>query len=193
MGNAGGTNIDFFQGNRPLRGVKGNLYEGGIRVPAIARWPERIEAGTVNEHAWSFQDVLPTLAELAGTTAPTGIDGISFVPAMRGSVAGREQSEHEFLYWESGGVQISDQEQPSKLRQAVRMGNWKAVIPEEGAPLELYDLATDIGETTDVAGQHPEIVEMILGYLATARTAPRIYDAEEATYSYRREDTGYIR
>lgn len=190
----GGTNIDFFQGNRPLRGFKGDLYEGGIRVPAIARWPERIAAGTVNEHAWSFQDVMPTLAELAGAASPDGIDGISFVPALlSGPTAGTNQPLHEFLYWESGGVQISDQEAPSELRQAVRMGNWKAMIPEQGAPLELYDLAADLGETTDVADQHPEIVEMIRAYLATARTAPRIYDAEEATYSYRREETGYLR
>jgi arylsulfatase A-like enzyme len=190
----GGTNIDFFQGNRPLRGAKGTNYEGGIRVPAIARWPGHIEAGSVSDHVWSFQDVMPTLAELGGAWAPDGIDGISFVPTLKGTeVVGRAQDEHEFLYWESGGVQISDQEAPSKLKQAVRMGNWKAVIPDEGAPLELYDLATDIGETIDVAAEHPEIVETIRSYLATARTVPRVYDAELATYSYRREDTGYIR
>jgi arylsulfatase A-like enzyme len=189
----GGPDLDFFQGNRPLRGAKGNNYEGGIRVPAIARWPGKIEAGSESAHAWSFQDVMPTLAELGGAATPDGIDGISFVPTLVGSAAaGREQQEHPFLYWESGGVLISDQEQPSPLSQAIRMGDWKAIITPDGS-LELYDLAADLGESTDVAEQNPEVVARIREILATARTAPRVYAAEEATYSYRREETGYIR
>lgn len=128
----------------PLRGKKGNLYEGGIRTPMIARWPGRISPGRVSDQIWAFWDFLPTAAELAGVAPPPGIDGISMVPALHG----KEQQDHEFLYWEtpSGGY-----------RQAVRYGPWKALRIRWGRPLELYHLGRDVGEQNNVAGRHPEL------------------------------------
>jgi arylsulfatase A-like enzyme len=130
-----------------FRGHKGNLYEGGLRIPMIARWPERISAGRVSQHLWYFPDVLPTLAELAGAVAPADIDGLSIVPDLLGeATAGRKQKTHEHLYWELG------------RQVAVRMGNWKAIRPRRQAPWELYDLSQDTSESRDLAKDHPEIL-----------------------------------
>ena len=136
----------------PLRGRKGNLYEGGIRTPMIARWPGRIAPGRVSDQVWAFCDFLPTAAELAGAAAPPGIDGISMLPAL----LGQEQQDHEFLYWEtpSGGYW-----------QAVRCGMWKAVRTRWGAPLELYHLGRDAGEQNDVAGRHPDLVKKLGAFM----------------------------
>jgi arylsulfatase A-like enzyme len=169
---AGQTN--FFNSAGPLRGRKQTMYEGGIRIPMIARWPGKISAGAVSDLPWYFADFLPTAAELAGVKAPSGLDGMSLVPTLLGTkVAGHEQSRHDFMYWEfpsyiaaTGG--FSD-EPPM---QAVRMGEWKAVRPKPGAPLELYNLRQDIGETTNVAAQNPKVMERIESYLKTARTEP---------------------
>jgi arylsulfatase A-like enzyme len=179
----GGPDLDFFQGNASLRGSKGNLYEGGIKVPMIARWPGRIADGAVSDHPWAFWDVMPTLAELAGAAVPDSIDGISMLPTLLGDRGAEQQ--HEFLYWENGGE--------ANLQQAVRWGQWKAVRPRGVPTLELYDLAADPSEATDVALLHPDVVATIEALLATARVPPREYLPEEATYSYRRENTGYIR
>ncbi|MBL7043096.1 MAG: sulfatase-like hydrolase/transferase [Pirellulaceae bacterium] len=131
-----------------FRGRKGNLYEGGLRIPMIARWPGRIEAGRVSELLWYFPDVLPTCAELTGAEAPEDIDGISIVPELLGEkAAGRKQEQHEYLYWELG-QQI-----------AVRMDNWKAIQPRPNRPWELYDLSQDISEEHDVADQHADILD----------------------------------
>ncbi len=154
----GGAKAEFFAGSGPLRGIKRDLYEGGIRVPMIARWPGHIPAGAISDQVWAFWDFLPTAAELAGGNAPAGIDGISVAPAL----VGRKQDRtHEFLYWEF-------HERGSK--QAVRMGDWKAIRQQLGAPLELYDLKSDLGETNNVAMGHPEVVRRIEDYLKTART-----------------------
>jgi arylsulfatase A-like enzyme len=148
-----------FQGNGALRGHKTDLYEGGIRVPMLVRWPGKIEPG-VSEFPWAFWDFLPTAAELAGAEAPEGIDGMSVVPTL----LGKEQEPHEFLYWET--------ERAGKLHQAVRMGSWKLVRDAPDGLVELFDLAADPGETTNVAAEHPDVVARIEGYLATARTPP---------------------
>src|SRR5262249_53733407 len=129
----GGGDPKFFQHAGPLRGIKRDLYEGGIRVPMIARWPGRVKAGAVSEQVWAFWDFLPTAAELAGAKTPEELDGISMAPALLGG----KQKDHDFLYWEF-------HERGSK--QAVRTGDWKAVRPKLGGPLELYDLKADIGE-----------------------------------------------
>ncbi len=155
----GGNNPDFNDSNGPLRGIKRDLYEGGIRVPLIARWPGRIAAGTVSRQPVTFWDYLPTFAELAGATAPAGLDGISFVPTLLGTGS---QRTHGFLYWEFHEGQATS--------QAVRTGDWKAVRPAPGRPLELYDLASDIGETKNVAAAHPDVIARIETYLRTART-----------------------
>ena len=155
----GGHNPDFNDSNGPLRGIKRDLYEGGIRVPLIARWPGRIAAGSVSRQPVAFWDYLPTFAELAGATPPPGLDGISFLPTLLGRAAA--QRAHEFLYWEFHEGQAT--------AQAVRMSHWKAVRLAPGRPLELYDLATDLGETKNVAAAQPDVVQRIEAYLRTAR------------------------
>ncbi len=142
----GGHTPDFFGSRGGLRGMKGTVYEGGIRVPAIARWPGRIPAGKVSGQVWSFWDFLPTAAELAGLSPPAGIDGRSFLPALFGGVAGNRRP----LYWEqkSGG-----------FTQAVRHGDWKGIRHggRDGS-FELYRLEQDREELKDRSAEHPEIV-----------------------------------
>jgi arylsulfatase A-like enzyme len=154
----GGVKPEFFNSSGPLRGIKRDLYEGGIRVPMIVRWPGRVPAGRVSDQVWAFWDFLPTAAELAGVKPPPGIDGISMRPALLGQ---KQTNQHEFLYWEF-------HERGSK--QAVRKGDWKGIRLEPGKPLELYDLKTDPGETNNVAAAHPQVVARIEAYLKTART-----------------------
>jgi arylsulfatase A len=150
----GGYHYSMHNSNAPLRGGKRDLYEGGIRVPMIARWPGRIGAGTTSDHISGFQDMMPTFAELAGMSHPPGIDGISMVPELMGRAD--RQEKHEYLYWEFHAI---------GGRQAVRMDNWKAVRlnvrENRDAPIELYNLAEDISEQHDIADQHPEIVGRI--------------------------------
>jgi arylsulfatase A-like enzyme len=153
----GGADPAFFNSAGGLRGIKRDLYEGGIRVPAIARWPGTVPADRVSSHVWAHWDLLPTVADLAGLGAPAGIDGLSMTRALRGE----EQPTHAFLYWEF---------HERGFQQAVRMGRWKAVRLARDAPLELYDLDTDVAEAHDVATGHPDVIASIEAYLATART-----------------------
>ncbi len=154
----GGVDPKFFQSAGPLRGIKRDLYEGGIRVPLIVRWPKHIKPGQVSDLSFAFWDLLPTASEIAGAKPPEKIDGISMLPALLGRP---QTNQHDFLYWEF---------HERGFQQAVRMGDWKAVRPQAGEPLELYDLRTDLGEKQSVAQQHPEIVAKIEDYLKTART-----------------------
>ncbi len=147
----------FFDSVGPLRGLKGSLYEGGIRVPMIARWPGKIQPGSTTDHISAFYDVMPTIAELAGIDPPAGIDGISFAPTLLGQP--ERQQQHRCLYWEFGGY---------GGQQAVRMGDWKGVRRDmlrrnnpDPLKIELYNLRDDIGESRDVAAQHPDIVARI--------------------------------
>jgi arylsulfatase A-like enzyme len=142
---------EFFDSNGPLRGVKRDLYEGGMRVPMIARWPGRVPAGVVSDRMWAFWDVLPTLADVAGLPVPSGIDGISMLPALLGQ---EQPIQHEYLYWDYAHVR-------GTFSQAVRMGDWKGVKNGPGEAIELYNLAEDLSETTDIASQHPDIVAQI--------------------------------
>jgi len=158
----GGADPTFFRSAGPLRGIKRDLYEGGIRVPMIVRWPAHVKAGVVSDQVWAFWDFLPTAAELAGAPAPRNIDGISMTPTLLGEkAAGRTQRNHEFLYWEfhEGG-----------FKQAARMDDWKAVRPAPSKPLELYDLKSDIGEQHNVAAEQPDVVAKLEACLKTART-----------------------
>jgi arylsulfatase A len=148
------VDFEFFESVGPLRGLKGSLYEGGIRVPMIARWTGKIAPGSTTDHISGFPDVMPTLAELTGTTPPDGIDGISFAPTLLGRP--EQQRAHDFLYWEFTGY---------GGQQAVRMGDWKAVRQQilvrtnpDPLKIQLYNLRQDIGESRDVADEHPEIV-----------------------------------
>lgn len=158
----GGADPTFFHSSGPLRGIKRDLYEGGIRVPMIVRWPGRVRAGHVSDHPWAFWDLLPTLSELVGAKTPSGLDGISALPSIVGAkLAGHPQRRHEYLYWEfhEGG-----------FHQAARKENWKAVRLRSGAPLELYDLKSDIGETRNVAWRRPKLVRAFESILTSART-----------------------
>ncbi|MBA7644669.1 MAG: sulfatase-like hydrolase/transferase [Calditrichaeota bacterium] len=150
----GGTDPEFNDSNGPLRGIKRDLYEGGIRVPLIARWPGRIRPGDESDHVSAFWDFLPTVCEIAGVKPYEGTDGLSYLPALFGG----EQKEHEFLYWEFKSI------------QAVRMGDWKGIRFGTKSKLELYDLKNDMGENNDIAGKHPDIVARIEACLKTART-----------------------
>ena len=157
----GGSDSAFFESAHPLRGLKGSVYEGGIRVPFIVRWPGRVKAGSVSEHICAFWDFLPTCCELIGVDAPGDIDGISILPTLlrqRG-----KQKKHKYLYWELGG------------RQGVRMGRWKAVRPRLKRKIQLYDLDKDIGEQNDVADAEPEILTKMAELMRTGRTESDVF------------------
>ena len=142
-----GHDLKRFNPSGPLRGTKRALYEGGIRVPTIAWWPGAVQAGSTSDHVGYFGDWLATAAELAGADLPVGTDSISFAPTLLGDL---KQQQHAYLYWEF-------YEQGS--RQAVRFGDWKAIRqPMFSGKTELFDLSSDIGETTDVSGEYPELV-----------------------------------
>ena len=154
----GGVDPTFFQSSGPLRGIKRDLYEGGIRVPMIVRWPGQIARGAVNRQPWAFWDFLPTAAEIAQVKLSRKVDGISFLPTLIGQT---QTNRHDFFYWEF---------HERGFQQAVRMDNWKAVRRSAGGALELYDLSTGPGEKTNVAEKHPEVVAKIVDYLKTSRT-----------------------
>ena len=135
-----------------FRGGKGNLYEGGLRIPMAIRWPGKIKPGRVSDHLWYFPDVMPTLAEITGTRAVKDTDGISIVPEL----FGRKQPKHKYLYWELGN------------QTAVRMNNWKAVRPRPNADWELYDLNKDLSEAHNVAAAHPDILAQMKAHAAEA-------------------------
>lgn len=149
----GGADPDFFNSNGLFRGYKRDLYDGGIRVPMIAWWPNKIEAHSKTDHISAFWDIMPTFADIAGVQNLNDIDGISFLPEL----LGKEQKEHEFLYWEF-------HEQGGK--KAVRKGKWKAVklncFDEAKSTLELYDVSVDVEEKNNVASEHPELVKEFL-------------------------------
>jgi arylsulfatase A-like enzyme len=163
----GGADPEYFDSNGPLKGTKRDLYEGGIRVPMIVKWPAKIEANTKSEHISAFWDIFPTFAEIAGAEVSDGLDGISFLPTL---TAEGEQENHEYLYWEfheRGG------------RQAIRRGDWKAVkyevLKNPNKRLELYDLSKDISESNDLAAEHPEIVTEMEALFSGARTHSEIF------------------
>jgi arylsulfatase A len=156
-GRGGFDNI--FDPNRYFRGQKGNLYEGGLRIPMIVRWPGKIEPAFVSDHLWYFPDVMPTLAELVGIEPPDNIDGISIVPTLLGEkAAGRKQKMHKFLYWEH------------QQQVAVRMGNYKAVKPGKNKPFELYDLSKDISEKNNIAEERPGLLNQMKTYAKQSHT-----------------------
>ncbi|MBY0528345.1 MAG: arylsulfatase [Gemmataceae bacterium] len=163
--NYGGIDSIFFESAGPFRGYKGSLYEGGIRVPFIARWPGHIKPGT-SDTPLMFCDILPTLCALTGAPIPRDIDGLSFLPTLLGK---GEQMKHDYLYWEFpsyGGW------------QAVRLGNWKGVrknLQKELTPLELYNLADDPGEKTDLASRHPDLVKKIAKIMADNHTPSELF------------------
>lgn len=157
----GGNDHLFFNSSGGLRGHKRDLYEGGIREPMIAYWPETIKLGRRSDHISAFWDFLPTACELAGIEAPENIDGISFLPEL----LGKEQPEHKAMYWEfksQGG------------KQAVRKGKWKLikldVLDPDKSHFELYDLETDRAEQNDVSEKFPDVLAELKNLMETERT-----------------------
>jgi len=157
-GSAGGKAASFFGGGAPHRGIKRSMYEGGLRVPMIARWPGKVPAGRASDEPWAFWDFLPTAAELAGARLPEGlkIDGLSVVPALLGGKA----PERECFYWEL---------HEGKFIQGLRMGSWKAVRNGPDAPLELYDLKADPAEEKNLAAGNPEVAARAAALLKSCR------------------------
>lgn len=169
----GGTDTDFFRSAGAFRGRKGSVYEGGLRVPCLVRWPGQIAAGSQSARVTGFEDWLPTLLELVGAaqSIPAGLDGISFAPTLRG----RPQPPRPFLYREIPGY---------GGQQCVRVGDWKAVRQRlnpgpkaklNPGPIELYDLANDPGETTDVAQRHPDVVRQLEALLQQQHTRSELF------------------
>jgi len=159
------VDYEFFDSVGPLRGLKGELYEGGIRAPLIARWPGKVAPGTTSDHIAAHYDLPATLAAIANTTFDPDADGVSILPTL----LGQKQEEHEFLLWDFAGYggQI-----------AVRMGGWKGIKTNlqknPDAPLELYNLKEDIGEQHNVADKYPDIVEKIENIIRRERTVPEV-------------------
>lgn len=165
---ATGPGKDTFNATAGLRGEKRHLYEGGIRMPLIARWPRRISAGTTNDVLTGHVDFMATAAELAGARAPAS-DGISILPTLLGRP---QAAKHEWLYWEI-------YEGPAPFQQAVRLGAWKGYRTGTKAPLELYNLERDPAEAKNIAAEHPDQVRAIEAIMAREHVPSPHYDAPE--------------
>jgi arylsulfatase A-like enzyme len=154
----GGHDPDFNDSNGPLRGYKGGVTEGGIRVPLVARWPGRVPAGSTTDAPISFADMMPTLAAVGGGQAPPGINGADITATLYGQ--SQPELSERFLYWEfyKDGV----------VAQSSRLGEWKAVRNPKSGKIELYDLQSDVGESHNVAAEHPDLVEKFDKYFTGA-------------------------
>jgi arylsulfatase A-like enzyme len=163
----GQVDYEFFDSVGPLRGLKGSLYEGGIRVPMIVRWPGRIRPGSKTAHAAVHYDIMVTLAEIAGISPIQDTDGTSFLPTLLSKPD--IQKKPEYLFWDFKGY---------GGQLAVRMGKWKGikqnVSKKPDAPMELYDLKADIGEANNIAAKYPDVAKKIERIMLEARTRPEI-------------------
>jgi arylsulfatase A-like enzyme len=150
----GGTPPSLGADNTPLRGYKGYVYEGGVRVPFVISWPARLKAGSTYDRPVSSLDVTATALALAGVAFPTErrLDGVNLIPFLRGET---QTAPHANLFWRTGGGQS----------YAVRSGDWK-LVRNRKQPDELYDLSTDIGEAKDLASARPEVVAKLAAELA---------------------------
>ncbi|MBT8308679.1 MAG: sulfatase-like hydrolase/transferase, partial [Maribacter sp.] len=168
---AGGADPEFFNSAKPFKGEygrgKGYLYEGGIRVPMIAMWPDKIKAGSSSDHISAHYDMLATFSDIAGYELPEESDGVSMLPTL---LSEENQKEHEFLYWEfpSYGGQV-----------AIRMGDWKVVRQnlkdaKKEATLELYNLREDPTEASNIASEHPDILKKAAEIFARERAQPEL-------------------
>ena len=160
----GGHDPAYWDSNGPMKGIKRDLYEGGIRVPMIASWPGKMQVETISDHVSAFWDFLPTVAELAGVEPETKVDGISMVPTLLGQ---GNQSQHEFLYWEFPSM---------RGRIAIRKGDLKAikygVLLNRDTPWELYDLSNDVSETRDIASENPETLAEMNSIVKQSHATP---------------------
>lgn len=139
----GGADPEFFRSSGDLTGYKRSMTDGGIRVPLIASWSGTIKEGQTSDHLTAFWDFMPTIAEISGAQIPAQTDGISYLPTLLGQ---DNQQQHEYLYWEWQG------------KFAARIGDWKVIKMSDDNDIELYNMREDIGETNDVASDHPDIV-----------------------------------
>ncbi|QEF98196.1 Arylsulfatase [Stieleria maiorica] len=152
---------DRFDTNGPLRGYKRDLTEGGIRVPFIARWPGKIPAATVSDEVIAFADMMPTFAKIADQKTPADLDGVSVLDVMLGQ---QRTAKRDHLYWDYGHCRRF-------YDQAVRQGDWKAIrLGKEKGAIQLYNLKNDVGESEDVAADHPEIVAALARIMDNATT-----------------------
>ena len=137
------------------------MYEGGLRVPMVVRWPGKVKPGRQSDAVWTFADVLPTFAEIGGAKLAEDLelDGVSVVPTLLGKEQGGLAD--RFLYWEF---------HEKGFQQASRWKDWKAVRRKRTWDIELYDLAKDIGENTDVAKDNPDVIKKFEEFLEGART-----------------------
>src|SRR5437868_3210565 len=157
----GGADSAFFKSAGPYRGLKESPYEGGIRIPFIGRWPGHIKAGTTSDLPSAFWDLLPTCADLLGNAPPADTDGLSFLPTLLGRPG---QKKHDYFYWE--WVERG----PKRQWQCLREGDWKAIRFVAGDRLELYNLADDPGEKTDVAARFPDVAKRLRERMKEVRT-----------------------
>ena len=155
----GGHRADFFHSAGPLRGIKRDLYEGGIRIPMIARWPGRVASGRATDNVVAFWDFLPTTAELLGAARPRSLDGVSFLPTLQG----RPQPEHPTLYWEF---------HEQGFHQAVRQGDWKLVRQGPKFETELFHLKDDPGEQRNLSQQEPAVRSRLEKLFGSERVEP---------------------
>ena len=155
----------FFNSGGGMRGEKRDLYEGGIRIPMIARWPGHVPAGRVSDQVWAFWDVMPTLAELAGAAAPEHTDGISMAPSLLGKP---QNKTHDFLYWDYAHSR-------GAFMQAVRFGNYKVIRYSRTNTIELYDLSSDLKEERNIALNHPQVVKQAIQRMAQSYIASPAY------------------
>ena len=170
----GGADPNYFDSNGIYKGFKRDLYEGGVHVPMIARWPAKIKAGSKTDHISAFWDIMPTFAEILGKNLDSTIDGISFLPTLMDQ---KNQKQHEYLYWEfheKGG------------RIAIRKGKWKGVkydvLTHPNREIELYNLEEDPGENKNLAAIHTDITEELTGLMKEARTPSDIFQFSAPTY-----------
>lgn len=154
----GGVDPKFFKSSGPFRGIKRDLFEGGLRVPLIVWWPGHVPEGKVSDQVGAMWDVLPTLAEAIEAKSPTGIDGISLLPTWLGA---KQTNQHDHLYWEL---------HERGFQQAVRVDNWKGLRLKQNDPIELYDLKADPTEEKNLAAQQPAIVARIEAIMRSDRT-----------------------
>ena len=165
----GGHRPDFFNSSGAVRGLKRDLYDGGIREPFVIQWKGKIQPGSVTEHVAAFWDILPTFAELTGAKTPDNLDGISLVPTLLGDPD--SQKSHEYLYWEfheMGG------------KRAIRFGDFKAVQNDMNkkprGKIEIYNIVKDPKELNNLADERPDLVQKARKILNSARTSNPIWN-----------------
>ena len=166
----GGAKPDFFDDNGPLKGIKRSMHEGGIRVPFIAWWPGTIEPGRKSAHLGAHWDLMPTACEMAGVTAPPNIDGISYLPLLKGDEANQKQ--HKYLYFELHW--------PTK--RGIRVGDW-VCLQEKTTALDpnkdktyLYNLKDDLGQQKDLAEKYPEKLAELKALLKSCHVPAKFFE-----------------